>query len=531
MGAVAKETGGNLAGKQVGRYEILTQIAAGGMAAVYIARAKGVAGFERLVAIKVLHPHLAYEPEFVSMFLDEARLAARIRHPHVVPTLDISDSGTDGYFLVMEFVEGDHLGALLSCAAKQGKRIPTSVTARIIGDALAGLGAAHRLTDEDGDPLSLVHRDVSPHNIMVGSDGVSRLTDFGVAKAEKRLTSTRTGQLKGKLAYMAPEQASKGEADRRSDLFSMGIVLWEALIGRRLFRGTNNAETLNMVLNKEVEAPSSLWPDLEPFDELISKALSRDPDARFQNAEAFGEALELASREHAAGLATRRQVSKEVEHWLGEAVQAQRKKIRDAIANLGSGEYSEEAIPLPADPSQSEVTLSARPREDEQISITLEEEPRHSRKWLLVAPLVIGIVAMTVMLSGIFDSEETVVLETDEPEHGAEPEEPDSEQIEPPLPAASNANNTASSETTQEPQQASPELEVDQDSEASGNPPSAVDTRRRAERRRAREERRRAEEAAQEAAEAAAREAAAREAAAQEAASMSSMARFANPYE
>src|SRR5690606_17737588 len=189
MTATATSSGGDahsLAGRQLGRYEVLTQLAAGGMAAVYIARAQGVAGFERLVAIKVLHPHLAYEHEFISMFLDEARLAARIRHPNVVATLDISDSQGDGYFLVMDYLEGDHLGALLGRAAKRGDRLPTGVVLRVLIEGLAGLGAAHVLNDEHGEPLKLVHRDVSPHNLMVGTDGIARLTDFGVAKAEVR---------------------------------------------------------------------------------------------------------------------------------------------------------------------------------------------------------------------------------------------------------------------------------------------------------------------------------------------------------
>jgi len=179
-----------MAGRQLGRYEILTQLASGGMASVYIARAQGVAGFERLVAIKVLHPHLAYEQEFISMFLDEARLAARIRHMNVVPTLDISDSPGDGYFLVMEYIEGNHLGALLGRAAKNGDRLPRPFVCRVLVDTLQGLAAAHRLTDEHGAPLKLVHRDVSPHNILIGTDGIARLTDFGVAKADVRMAST-----------------------------------------------------------------------------------------------------------------------------------------------------------------------------------------------------------------------------------------------------------------------------------------------------------------------------------------------------
>ena len=212
----------SLAGRRLGRYEVLARLASGGMAGVYVARALGVAGFERLFAVKVLHPHLAHEQEFITMFLDEARLAARIRHPNVVPTIDISDTQDAGYYLVMEYIEGDHLGALLQQAYKLGTRLPPPIALRVIVDALEGLAAAHELTDESGRRINLVHRDVSPHNVMVGTDGIARITDFGVAKAEVRLSTTREGQFKGKLAYMAPEHASTGEADQRSDLFSAG---------------------------------------------------------------------------------------------------------------------------------------------------------------------------------------------------------------------------------------------------------------------------------------------------------------------
>ena len=334
-----------MAGRQLGRYEILTQLASGGMASVYIARSQGVAGFERLVAIKVLHPHLAYEQEFISMFLDEARLAARIRHMNVVPTLDISDSPGDGYFLVMEYIEGNHLGALLGRAAKNGERLPRPFVCRVLIDALQGLGAAHRLTDEHGRPLKLVHRDVSPHNILIGTDGIARLTDFGVAKADVRMASTRAGQFKGKLSYMAPEQASSSETDQRSDLFSVGIILWESLTGRRLFKGESNAATLNKLLNDTIIKPSELWPDLEPFDDLVMKALSRNPESRFQSADEFGEALDEAAGR--AGVAKTRDVAEVVRALDADNLQAERQRVRDSIELLGRAEIAESSVPMP----------------------------------------------------------------------------------------------------------------------------------------------------------------------------------------
>jgi len=188
---------------RLGRYETIRAVASGGMATVHLARALGAGGFERLVAIKVLHPHIQSEPDFVAMFLDEARLAAQVRHPNVVPTIDVS---TDPLFLVMEYVEGPSLHAVQRDLRRQNKVVPLEVALRITLDLLAGLHAAHELTDSSGTLLNFVHRDVSPHNILLGVDGVTRITDFGVARAESRLSSTRGGQVKGKLAYMAPEQ-------------------------------------------------------------------------------------------------------------------------------------------------------------------------------------------------------------------------------------------------------------------------------------------------------------------------------------
>jgi len=340
-----------MAGRQLGRYEILTQLASGGMASVYIARSQGVAGFERLVAIKVLHPHLAYEQEFISMFLDEARLAARIRHMNVVPTLDISDSPGDGYFLVMEYIEGNHLGALLGRAAKLGERLPQPFVCRVLVDTLQGLGAAHRLIDEHGKPLKLVHRDVSPHNILVGTDGIARLTDFGVAKADVRMASTRAGQFKGKLSYMAPEQASSSETDQRSDLFSVGIILWESLTGRRLFKGESNAATLNKLLNDTIVKPSELWPDIEQFDDVVMKALSRNPENRFQSADEFAEALDIAAGR--AGVAKTRDVAEVVRSLDAEKLQSERQRVRDSIEMLGRAEIAESKVPMPREGTPS----------------------------------------------------------------------------------------------------------------------------------------------------------------------------------
>ena len=321
------------------------------MARVYVANAQGAAGFERVVAIKVLHSNLAYEEEFIHMFLDEARLAALIRHPNVVSTIDISDTADTGYFLVMEYVEGDHLGALLANASKLGERMPMPVVLRVVIDALFGLGAAHDLRDDDGALLNLVHRDVSPHNVLVGRDGVARLTDFGVAKAEDRLANTRDGQVKGKIAYMAPEQASVGRCDARSDLFAMAIVLWECATGQRLFRAENSAATLHRLLHEEIPPLSTIDPELAPLDAVMRKALERAPELRFQTAEEFAEALERVAP-LLGGVAPRRLVSRAVERYAAEKLERDRRLIDAALVSLRSGEPMR-SEPAPAMPESS----------------------------------------------------------------------------------------------------------------------------------------------------------------------------------
>lgn len=322
-------------GAKLERYEILAKLAAGGMATVYVARVQAVAGFERLVAIKVLHANLAHEDEFIRMFQDEARLAARIRHPNVVPTIDVCDAKEAGcgYFIVMEYIEGDHLGALMSSAHKAEERLPLPVVLRMVADALGGLGAAHALRDDAGRTLNLVHRDVSPHNIMVGRDGVVRLTDFGVAKAEDRLTHTRDGQVKGKLAYMAPEQAVSGATDARSDLFSVGVILWECMTGQRLFRADTTAGTLNKLLREPIAAPSSIDPSLAPLDALIAKALAREPDARFQTADEFARAIEEVAP-LIGGLASLRGVARTVKQHAAAKLKREKKLVDDALRAL-----------------------------------------------------------------------------------------------------------------------------------------------------------------------------------------------------
>ena len=278
--------------RSIGRYLLFAEIASGGMATVHIGKLSGPVGFSRTVAIKRLHPQYAKDPEFVTMFLDEARLAGRIRHPNVVPTLDVVT--TEGeIFLVMEYVQGESLSKLARAASTRGVPMPPKVAATIVTNLLHGLHAAHETRDEHGRPLGIVHRDVSPQNVLVGGDGVARVLDFGVAKAAGRMQTTREGQIKGKLSYMAPEQLSGGTVTRAADIYAAGVVLWEALVGRRLFEGDNEAMVLVKVLEGRYERASHARPDVPPeVDAIIDKALARDPSHRYGSAREMALAIE-----------------------------------------------------------------------------------------------------------------------------------------------------------------------------------------------------------------------------------------------
>jgi serine/threonine-protein kinase len=278
----------------VGRYEVLVPIASGGMATVYLARSRGAGGFERDVALKLTHAHLRESPEFQSLLIEEAKLASSIRHHNVVSVLDVGDDPL-GLFLVMDYVEGDTFSGLLRRARTSNEPMPQRIAMRILVDALAGLHAAHETNDADGKALNIVHRDFSPQNILVGTDGVPRVLDFGVAKAAGRLQTTRDGQLKGKISYMAPEQVH-GSVDRTTDVYAASVVLWEALTGRRLFFAENEARTLANVLYPKVEAPSRIAEGISTdLDAIVMRGLSSTPANRFATAREMARALQTAA--------------------------------------------------------------------------------------------------------------------------------------------------------------------------------------------------------------------------------------------
>ncbi len=368
--------------QRIDRYELIGEIASGGMATVFLARLTGLGGFQRFVALKRLHPHLASEKDFVRMFLDEARLAAGIHHPNVVPILEVG-AGRVGYYLVMEYIEGETLARLLARAASVNTKLPVAISIRIGIDMLLGLHAAHELKDESGAPTNLVHRDVSPQNVLVGADGISRITDFGVARAASRLGDTRAGQLKGKIAYMAPEQASGiEELDRRADVFAAGIVLWESLAQRRLFKAQNEAATLSRVMNEPVPNLSAIASDVpDAVTAVISRALQRHPDRRFATCAEFADALEAAATRHRL-LARSRELAGYVAEVIGDEIAQQREAVRAWLAQ------SEASGSLPQlGPPSSSVSAGAMAMPDMHSGIATSPDygANKRRRWRSVA--------------------------------------------------------------------------------------------------------------------------------------------------
>ena len=278
--------------ESIGRYRLGPEIATGGTSSVHLGWIEGDAGFTRSVAIKRLHPQFAKDPEFEKMFLDEARLASRIRHLNVIPIIDVVKA-RDELLLVMEYVRGVSLAALLS----NEEPIPLPIVSAIACGVLTGLSAAHSTRDEDGTPLQIIHRDVSPQNVFLGHDGAVRILDFGIAKAVGRLQTTREGEIKGKDAYMAPEQLRGQALDARVDTYAAGVVLWEMLTGKHLFQGATPNEIMMRVLEQKVVPPSSLRNEVPPaLDAVVRQALSRTASARFPNAVEMQKALEAAVR-------------------------------------------------------------------------------------------------------------------------------------------------------------------------------------------------------------------------------------------
>jgi serine/threonine protein kinase len=399
--------------KLVDRYQIHGTIGSGGMATVHIGRFVGPGGFARTVAIKRMHPHLAKEPEFVAMFLDEARLAARIRHPNVVSTLDVLARSGE-LLIVMEYVHGESLGSLTRMLAERRERVPVPIACAIVADLLAGLHAAHEARDQNGEPLRIVHRDVSPQNALVGVDGVTRVLDFGVAKAVGRLQQTREGEVKGKIAYMAPEQVQGKPLTRATDIYAASVVFWEALTGKRLYASDRDADLVEKILFGTIDAPSARAPNVpEALNAVVLRGLSRDPQARFATAMEMARAIRECARPASPG-----EVGDWVEEIAAEALSQRAAAVAaiDRDANqTDESRASRRSLTLKVRmPEQAAVVLPAEAiGSDATILGTLPSpaKPRSSRRAValaLASVLLLVAAAAVVRASSPHTTAETV---------------------------------------------------------------------------------------------------------------------------
>jgi serine/threonine protein kinase len=287
---------------RLGRYELIARLAVGGMAEVYLARHGELTGFKTLVVLKKVLPHLAENPEFISMFLDEARIASLLDHPNVVRIIEVGRAEND-YFLAMELVQGKPLASVIRRATERKQPLDPKLAALIIAHTAAGLHHAHGVSDAEGHPLGLVHRDVSPKNILVSFEGGVKVIDFGIARAMGRISQTGTGGMKGTVGYMSPEQAKSEPIDRRADVFACGVVLWETLCGKRLFRKDNDLATMRALIYDPIPRPSTVAKVPAALEQITMKALSRDPEQRFQTGLELALALERFIG-HAGGAST-----------------------------------------------------------------------------------------------------------------------------------------------------------------------------------------------------------------------------------
>jgi serine/threonine-protein kinase len=387
------------------RYEVIGPIGKGGMAVVYLARLVGAAGFSRLVAVKRLTPERADEPTAAEALIDEARVAGQLHHPNVVPVLDALQYDGE-LFVVMEYVDGLSVGQLLRGLEARGQRVPPRIAASVMCGVLEGLHAAHTVRDEDGELLSIIHRDVSPNNILVGTDGVARLTDFGIAKSEQRMSATLPGQVKGTPGYMSPEQITAQPLLPCSDVYSAGLVLWELLVGEKVTARTPTPALAPGAL----PPPSACGAQVRPeVDQVVMKAIAQMPAARFESARAFAEALEQVCPPLPA---------REVSAWLQEAAADTLAQRAAYLENVKAGGHS---LEMPAGTTSSSEQMPPRRR----------------------FPLALGTLALAVVVAGVVawrwpHSPAPLPIADPEPPHATAEPTPS-----PPEPVAEPAPSTA----------------------------------------------------------------------------------------
>lgn len=365
------------------------------MAAVHYGRLLGPIGFARTVAIKRLHAGIASDPDNAAMFLDEARLSARIHHPNVVPTIDVIEHGSE-LLLVMDYVAGPSLGALVKLVKLANETIPPEHAVSIVLGVLHGLHAAHEAKGTNGEPLAIVHRDVSPQNILVGDDGVARLIDFGIAKAVERVHQTRGNEIRGKLLYMSPEQISRRSVDRRTDIYAISVVLWELLTGRRIIdlgQTEDPVSAIQLVKNHVHEPVSRHVPEIAPeLDALVSRGLSAEPSQRFATALEMATALEAA-----CSPSSQREVAEWVKRVAAELLAERAKALRELETSTESSPFVQVAISMapPAAPS-SRATFTLVPDGNTGKAWAQTDPPKKkfdARPFALAAGVVAVVVA------------------------------------------------------------------------------------------------------------------------------------------
>jgi len=416
--------------ERIGRYELCFELASGGMASVYLARIDGVSGFEKLIALKRIHRHLAKEKGYIDMFLDEAKIASRITHPNVCSVFDFGEADGE-YYIAMEYLVGEPLSRLCGRVAKdqelrRGRILPLRM-ARIIADACEGLHAAHELKDANGELLHVVHRDVSPRNLFVTYDGAVQVVDFGIASARQRLHHTSTGQVKGTFAYMAPEQLTAIPIDRRVDIWALGVTLWEMLAVRRLFRRDTTANTIHSVLYEEIIPPSDYRAQVpKALDEIVMKALARDPQQRWQTTREMGRALRqfLGSQSEVIGPA-------ELSEWMAKVFpqgEARKSQLME-IARMADA-----AVPAIPRIDETDVTLTATGLVADQI---LRSRPFLSRRVAVALAAIGAMVTAAIIVFGFGGGDQAI----EEPVANAPP--PPVEVAEPLVATPAGANEMA----------------------------------------------------------------------------------------
>jgi serine/threonine protein kinase len=389
-------------GENFGDYVILRKLASGGMAEIYLARKAGEAGFFKPLAVKVILPHLAENKRFVDMFLDEARIAVSLQHANIVQVLDLGQI-ENNYYIVMEFAHGMDLQRVVQKTRKSGRLLPLPYAAKIVSQIAEGLYYAHTKTDQFGQPLELIHRDISPHNILLTFEGLAKLLDFGVAKTRITVKQEEEGVLKGKFSYMSPEQIRGLPLDARSDIFSLGIVLWEICAGVSLFRESSELLTMEAILHRPVQRPRELRGDMPPdLEAIILKALAKRTVDRFENAYEMHRALESYLNRSGWNVTTQH-LSAFMQKLFPQEYQEIHQLLEEERRRLESaGKNSKEAF-VPWEPYQKEEEEDDQPLPGyvPQASEQQEEKeniPAARKRKSLLTPVLAGLVAVLVLL-------------------------------------------------------------------------------------------------------------------------------------